>query len=163
MSDTYSAFPEPLQAPDICLLLRAHAEQLWLHREVISVLRQVESRDSSLPEEQLGAAFAYLETVWIEALNHARETEASRALLDQAPQSEERIALCAAAYRYHRAVSDLRKAVALRVEQLAARGPDLAERGDELAPDAPVFTARSLRPPQALTVRRLPDRRPSRR
>src|SRR5579871_3281719 len=123
MSEKLSASTEAQVAPDICLLLRAHAEQRWLSREVISVLRQLDSYESTLPEEQLGAAFAYLEVVWIEATRHAQETEAARQLLNQAPQTKERAALCAAAERYHGAVKDLRRVVALRVQDLSAAAP----------------------------------------
>src|ERR1700736_2002660 len=65
---------------DISLLLRAHAEQRWLCHEVLPVLRQLEQRDS-LPEEQLGAALAYLEVLWIEASQRAAETDAASAEL----------------------------------------------------------------------------------
>src|SRR2546423_1828532 len=61
---------------DISLLLRAHAEQRWLSHEVLPVLRQLEQRDC-LPEEQLGAALAYLEVLWIEASQRAAETDAA--------------------------------------------------------------------------------------
>ena len=44
---------------DVCLLLRAHAEQRWLSLEVGPVLRQLQQRDG-LPEEQLGAALRLL-------------------------------------------------------------------------------------------------------
>jgi hypothetical protein len=63
---------------DVCLLLRAHAEQRWLSMEVGPVLRQLRQRDS-LPEEQLGAALAYLEVLWIEASQRAAETDAAYA------------------------------------------------------------------------------------
>jgi hypothetical protein len=99
-------------SPDVSLLLRAHAEQHWLSREVIPVLRQVELREA-LPEEQLGAATAYLEVIWLEAIKHARETDSARAELDQLTPRDER--LCAKARRYHAAVRDLREVVAKRV------------------------------------------------
>ncbi len=63
---------------DVCLLLRAHAEQRWLSMEVGPVLRQLRQRDG-LPEEQLGAALAYLEVLWIEASQRAAETDAAYA------------------------------------------------------------------------------------
>jgi hypothetical protein len=63
---------------DVCLLLRAHAEQRWLSTEVAPVLRQLRQRDE-LPEEQLGAALAYLEVLWIEASQRAAETDAAYA------------------------------------------------------------------------------------
>ena len=66
---------------DVCLLLRAHAEQRWLSLEVTPVLRQLQQPDS-LPEEQLGAALAYLEVLWIEASQRAAETDAAYAQLE---------------------------------------------------------------------------------
>jgi hypothetical protein len=99
-------------SPDVSLLLRAHAEQHWLSREVIPVLRQVEMRES-LPEEQLGAASAYLEVIWIEAVKHARETDGAREQLDRLGLPDQR--LCDKARRYHSAVRDLREVVAKRV------------------------------------------------
>jgi hypothetical protein len=63
---------------DVCLLLRAHAEQRWLSLEVGPVLRQLQQRDE-LPEDQLGAALAYLEVLWIEASQRAAETDAAYA------------------------------------------------------------------------------------
>ena len=53
--------------PDVTLLLRAHSEQRWLSREVIPVVRQIETGER-LPEEQLPAALAYLEVIWVEAV-----------------------------------------------------------------------------------------------
>ncbi len=51
---------------DIHLLLRADAEQYWLQREVLPVLRHLEAHEQ-LPEEEVGAALAYLEAMWDEA------------------------------------------------------------------------------------------------
>jgi hypothetical protein len=73
--------PDPPPPSDVCLLLRAHAEQRWLSIEVSPVLRQLRQRDS-LPEEQLGAALAYLEVLWIEATQRAAETDAAFAELE---------------------------------------------------------------------------------
>ena len=73
--------PDPPPPSDVCLLLRAHAEQRWLSLEVGPVLRQLRQRDS-LPEEQLGAALAYLEVLWIEASERAAETDAAYAQLE---------------------------------------------------------------------------------
>src|SRR6202035_4768886 len=67
--------------PDVSLLLRAHAERRWLSREVVPVLRQIET-SSDLPDEQLPAAVAYLEVIWAEALSRAHETDAERRRLD---------------------------------------------------------------------------------
>ena len=72
---------------DVCLLLRAHAEQRWLSLEVGPVLRQLQRRDE-LPEEQLGAALAYLEVLWIEAAQRAAETDAAYAQLEVCEQPE---------------------------------------------------------------------------
>ena len=72
---------DPPPPSDVCLLLRAHAEQRWLSVEVGPVLRQLRQRDS-LPEEQLGAALAYLEVLWIEASERAAETDAAYAELE---------------------------------------------------------------------------------
>jgi len=77
---------------DVCLLLRAHAEQRWLSQEVGPVLRQLRYRDE-LPEEQLGAALAYLEVLWIEASQRAAETDAAYAEFE----ASERAARAAAA------------------------------------------------------------------
>jgi hypothetical protein len=71
---------------DVCLLLRAHAEQRWLSQEVGPVLRQLRQRDS-LPEEQLGAALAYLEVLWIEASQRAAETDAAYAEFEAAERA----------------------------------------------------------------------------
>ena len=73
---------------DVCLLLRAHAEQRWLSLEVGPVLRQLQQRDE-LPEEQLGAALAYLEVLWIEAAQRAAETDAAYAQLEVCEQPDD--------------------------------------------------------------------------
>jgi hypothetical protein len=79
---------------DVCLLLRAHAEQHWLSHEVSPVLRQLRQRDS-LPEEQLGAAFAYLEVLWIEASQRAAETDAAYAEFEASERAAKADAACA--------------------------------------------------------------------
>jgi hypothetical protein len=107
---------------DVCLLLRAHAEQRWLSHEVVPVLRELQHRDS-LPEQQLGAALAYLEVIWIEAARRAAETDATFAELDATVSAEERScdrALPGKARRYHTAVRTLREIVARHVAQLIA-------------------------------------------
>src|ERR1700677_4977191 len=68
---------------DVCLILRAHAEQRWLSREVLLVLRQLQTPDG-VPDEQLGAALAYLEVTWLEPTRLAVETDAACANLDDA-------------------------------------------------------------------------------
>lgn len=110
---------------DVCLLLRAHAEQRWLSREVVPVLRELEQRDS-LPEEQLGAALAYLEVIWIEAARRAAETDATYAELDtacaqlDAACAEEDTLLPRRARHYHAAVRALREIIARHVARLMA-------------------------------------------
>ncbi len=125
----------PATPADVALLLRAHSERQWLSREVIPVVRQIETGER-LPEEQLPAARAYLEAIWVKALRRARETDAERGHLDAVrvealhPNSRP---LVARARRYHAAVRALREAVARRVAPLiAAPGELLAE---ELLPE----------------------------
>jgi hypothetical protein len=115
MADDPQPFPPP---SDICLLLRAHAEQRWLSNELVPVLRQLEHRDP-LPEEQLGAALAYLELLWIEASGRAAGTEAAYAALGAEALDGDR-SLPARARRYHVAVRNLREALAGHVAALLA-------------------------------------------
>lgn len=113
-----SHYPDQPPPSDVCLLLRAYAEQRWLSREVVPVLRQLETPDE-LPEEQLGAALAYLEVTWLEASRHATETDAAFAVLeDTAPDGEE--ALPSKARRYHAAVRFLREAIGRHVAAFIA-------------------------------------------
>lgn len=102
----------PSLPSDITLLLRADAEHCWLHREVLPVLRQVESRER-LPDEQVGAALAYLEATWSEATLRARETDAAGASLDSRDGGHN--SLSSPAERYHTVVRALRGVVAERV------------------------------------------------
>jgi hypothetical protein len=97
---------------DIHLLLCADAEQEWLHREVLPVLRHLEAPEQ-LPKEEVGAALAYLEAMWDEAMTRAQETDAARGTL--AARSEQRETLAGPAGRYHAAVRALRRIVAKRV------------------------------------------------
>ncbi|MGA9313108.1 MAG: hypothetical protein WBV77_00620, partial [Solirubrobacteraceae bacterium] len=90
---------------DIRLLLRADAEQHWLHREVIPVLRHLEA-PKRLPEEEVGAALAYLEAMWDEAMARALETDAVHGCL--CARSEQGETLAGPAGRYHAAVRALR-------------------------------------------------------
>jgi|SRR5580704_6084494 uncharacterized tellurite resistance protein B-like protein len=106
--------------PDVSLLLRAHAERRWLSREVIPVLRQIETSDG-LPDEQLPAAVAYLEVIWSEALSRARETDAERRRLDEPSPLEQ--PLLVKAQHHHAAVRSLREAVTRRVAPLLAASP----------------------------------------
>jgi hypothetical protein len=101
--------------PDVSLLLRAHAEQRLLSREVIPVLRQIETRER-LPEDQLPAALAYLEVIWAEASQRAHTTERARQRLDELAGYEQ--PLHARACRYHALLLILRDTVARRVAAL---------------------------------------------
>jgi hypothetical protein len=107
---------DPYILVDVCLLLRAHAEQSWLSHELVPVLRQLEQRDS-LPEEQRDAALAYLEILWNEASQRAANTEAAHADLDAVDTSANR-GLSREARSYHAAVCSLRGWVARHVAQL---------------------------------------------
>ncbi|HEY2141420.1 MAG TPA: hypothetical protein VGG98_05115 [Solirubrobacteraceae bacterium] len=114
---------------DVCLLLRAHAEQRWLSNEVLPVLRELEQSDS-LAEEQLGAALAYLEVIWIEASRRAAETDATFAELEAACAAPRRAhqdtakALSAKARRYHASVRTLREAMGQHVSRLITTPTD---------------------------------------
>jgi hypothetical protein len=108
---------------DICLLLRAHAEQRWLSHEVVPVLRQLEQRED-LPEEQLGAALAYLEVLWIEASQRAAETDAAYVELQVSSLYGEP-PLHSKARGYHTAVVRLREAIARHVVSLVAVPSDM--------------------------------------
>jgi hypothetical protein len=117
---------DPSPPSDVNLLLRAHAEQRWLCHEIVPVLRQLEQRDS-LPEEQFGAALAYLEVLWIEASGRAAETDAAYAELGAGGSNGDR-ALSGKARSYHTAVCTLRHAVARHVDKLVAVPTDTPTR-----------------------------------
>ena len=114
---------------DVCLLLRAHAEQRWLSREVVPVLRQLQHPDG-LPDEQLGAALAYLEVTWLEATRLAAETDAACADLEEAT-TDTAETLPSRARSYHAAVRTLRETVARNVTALIAAPGDLFTRARE--------------------------------
>lgn len=103
---------DPSLPSDITLLLRADAEHCWLHREVIPVLRQVESHER-LPDEQVGAALAYLEAMWSEATIRAQETDAAGAHLNSRNGAHN--SLSSPAERYHTVVRALRRLLTERV------------------------------------------------
>jgi hypothetical protein len=109
--------------PDICLILRAHGERLWLTSEVIPIVRQLE-RGEVLDEDDVGAALAYLEVIWIDACQRAAETDAARAALDRAGADRD-VVLCEKARRYHAAVRRLRTTIGRRVAALTGLGSDL--------------------------------------
>jgi hypothetical protein len=101
---------------DICLILRSHGEQLWLTAEVLPIVRQLEQA-GAIPEDQVGAALAYLEVMWLDAAARAADTDSARAELDRARAEHDRV-LSEQACRYHAAVRRLRTAVAYRVTEL---------------------------------------------
>ena len=103
--------------PDICLLLRVHAEQRWLVSRVIPLLRQLE-QPGALGAGEEGPALSYLEVLWLEAGLRAAETDAAAARLQSAAAGE--CALTYKAARYHAAVGRLREAVDKRVRTLTA-------------------------------------------
>lgn len=115
---------------DVCLLLRAHAESRWLSNELAPVLREIEERDT-IADQQLGAALAYLEVLWIEAGARARETEAARVELDALGAGEQ--SLPEKARRYHAAVRRLRDGIERRVNKQLALPADARARSRALA------------------------------
>lgn len=104
---------------DVCLMLRVDAERRWLNREVIPVLRQLRDPAGELPEEQLGAALAYLEVIWLEARLLAAETDAAFADLEQA-HLDAAEALPSKARDYHTTVRALREAAERNVSMLVS-------------------------------------------
>ncbi|HWX88464.1 MAG TPA: hypothetical protein VNX67_09830 [Solirubrobacteraceae bacterium] len=119
-----NSFESPLPS-DIRLLLRADAEQCWLHREVIPVLRDLQA-PGELGEEEVGAALAYLEAMWGEATLRARETDAAHNHLRLGEGCSE--VLAGPAGRYHAAVRVLREIVAERVMPFVEPDIDFDER-----------------------------------
>lgn len=113
--------PDPLHAPDMCLLLRAHCEQRWLDSELAPVLDELEHPDA-LPEDQRGAALAYLEVLSLDAHMRASHTDDAAASLDAAIHDGQRF-LAEEARRYHAAVRRQRHAIAQRVDQLLLSRP----------------------------------------
>jgi hypothetical protein len=113
--------PDPLHAPDMCLLLRAHCEQRWLQSELLPVLDELEHPDA-LPQEQRAAALAYLEVLSLDARMRASDTDAAAASLDAAVHDGERF-LVDKARRYYAAVRRQRHAIAQRVDQQILSSP----------------------------------------
>jgi hypothetical protein len=101
---------------DVCLMLRVDAEQRCLSREVVPVLRQLRN-PGELPGEQLGAALAYLEVIWLEARRLAAETDTAFAELQRA-HLDAAEALPSKARGYYSAVRVLRDAVERNVTAL---------------------------------------------
>jgi hypothetical protein len=104
--------------PDICLLLRIHAEQRWLISEVVPLLRQLEAPDG-VDEDEAGPAMAYLEVTWLEAGRRAAETDSAFVELDP-DDSDCSQTLYEKACRYHAAVRRLRGTIDRRVRELTS-------------------------------------------
>jgi hypothetical protein len=94
--------------PDVCLLLRAHAEARWLSNELVPVVRQLEQ------DPRAGAVLSYLEVLRLDARRHAAETDAARLVLDAAEPNGD-AAMHSNARRYHSAVRRLRTRVERRM------------------------------------------------
>ena len=131
MSDQSHTSPQP----DVSLLLRAHAEQRLLSREVVPVVRQIETRER-LPEEQLPAALAYLEVTWADCRRLAAETDRARRLLDESGAQPQ--PLWTRACRYHAVLVALREAVARRVAPLLQTAAEDSAALDEWAISSPL-------------------------
>jgi hypothetical protein len=102
--------------PDICLILRADGEQRWLISEVVPIVRQLE-QPGLIADDQVGAALAYLEVLWLDASRRAAETDSAREQLDREEAQRDRM-LYDKAMRYHAAVRRLRAALRLRAGAL---------------------------------------------
>lgn len=112
--------PHVLPCPaDIGLLLRAHGEQQWLLSQVVPLVDQLRS-PGEVPDEQLGAALAYLEVLWLDARRRAELTDAAAALLGADEASS---ALARQAHRYLGAVESLRRELAAHVALLTHCSP----------------------------------------
>ena len=116
MPPTYDSPSSSNDPADVCLMLRARAEELWLRGQVLPVVRELEP-PRTVAEEIVGAALAYLEVLWVDASARAAETDAAlRTLLAQDARGEE--LLYNEARRLHAAVRAQRSAVERRVRRL---------------------------------------------
>jgi len=115
--DESKSLSEP---PDINLLLRAHDEQRWLTSELLPVVRELES-PGQIPDEELGAALAYLEVMWVDARRRAAETEAAVQALGTTGRNESHV-VSERARRYNAAVRRLRDSTDARVRRITHRG-----------------------------------------
>jgi hypothetical protein len=104
--------------PDICLLLRIHAEQRWLISEIVPLLRQLEAPDG-VDEDEAGPAMAYLEVIWLEAGRRAADTDTAFIELDPDDGHCSPV-LYEKACRYHAAVRRLRGTIDRRVRELTS-------------------------------------------
>lgn len=125
-----ASIPDLSHPPDICLLLRAYAEQQWLTTELEPQLRELE-RAHAIPDDELGAALAYLEVLWLDARGRAADTDAAFDCLD--PELSERCqVLHERARRYYLAVRRLRGQLEARVRSLT--GPREREQSAWCSP-----------------------------
>jgi hypothetical protein len=117
----YSVYLEP---SDICLILRAHAEERWLTLEVLPVLGRLQA-PAGVPATQRAATQACLEAAWSHASRLAAKTDSASAELARTyPAPDQHLQL--QAWRYHAAVRVLRETLGERVRaRIPARG-DLA-------------------------------------
>jgi hypothetical protein len=118
--------PSLSQPSDICLLLRAYAEQRWLTSELLPVVRELES-PGQIPEEQLGAALAYLELLWVDARRRAADTESALETLGAAGRGYSPV-LSERARRYNAAVRRLRASTEERVRRITYLGSPPSRR-----------------------------------
>jgi hypothetical protein len=101
---------------DTALLLRVHHEQQWLHTELLPVLEQLED-PAWVESGDMGAALAYLEVTWDEALVRARETDAAYArLTGDDGWDPTTTVLVGEARRYYGWLRDMRRRLIGRVE-----------------------------------------------
>jgi hypothetical protein len=101
---------------DTALLLRVHAEQQWLHTELIPVLEQLED-PAWADSGEMGAALAYLEVTWEEAQFRAGETDAAYArLTGEDGWDPATTVLVGEARRYYGWLRDMRNRLFGRVE-----------------------------------------------
>jgi hypothetical protein len=106
----------PLDPQPCCvtLLLRAHAEQSFLRREVLPVLSQLEA-PGELDCAERAAALAFLEVSWLQAQLRAFTTDLTHASIIAAGPPE-RDSLRAPAERYYRNLRALRAHTSERIK-----------------------------------------------
>ena len=114
----------------------------WLSHEVLPVLRQLKQRES-LPEEQLGAALAYLEVLWVEASQRAAETDAAHADLQAVDATERPSPVRARPAATTPRCARLRDAVARHVTQLLAVPADTLKHEPRELRDAIAYVSAS--------------------
>jgi hypothetical protein len=120
---TDHAMQTPTHPADICVLLRAHAEQRWLSKHVLPPLHELEQPDA-VCEIQLGAAMAYMEVLWLDARQRAAETDAAFTALLTSELDDCDEELHVMAQRYHAAVRSLRGATMRRIANVTGIGSE---------------------------------------